>query len=287
MSVRLSLTLAAALVASALTAGSANAQVPACEPDQIATKYPSLAGKKIKVGADPQTPPYVMRDGVDMNKLIGIDVDLADAVFKCIGIDHEFVLAGWSGLLPAVNSGQIDVMWDNLYYKPDRAKTIDYVIYMGAGTGALVPSGNPGKVEGLADFCGKTVAYGIGSIEEVAVAKQKETCAAEGKAAVTTMPFQDLAAGLRLLESSRTDVLLWDLGYADYMAQANPTKLSRAFGIISGFQNGVGIKKGNDELVKAIFEGLSAVQAAGGQKAIFAKYSQDEGLISPAEIRTK
>lgn len=287
MSVRPSLAFAAAVLVGVLSAGSAFAQAPACEPDKVATKYPSLAGKTIKVGADPQTPPYVMRDGTDMSKLSGIDIDLATAVFDCIGVKHQVVTGGWSGLLPAVNSGQIDVMWDNLYYKPDRAKTLDFVMYMGAGTGALVPTGNPGKVTGLGDFCGTTVAYGIGSIEEVATLKQKETCRAEGKAEVTTMPFQDLAAGLRLLDSGRTDILLWDLGYVDFVAKANPTKYARAFAVISGLQNGIGIKKGNDELTKAIFEALSVAQADGTQKKIFAKYAQDAALIIPAEIRTK
>jgi polar amino acid transport system substrate-binding protein len=284
MSFRLTLKIAAALTAGWLATGSALA---ACEPDKVATKYPSIAGKTIKVGGDPQTPPYVMRDGSDMSKLSGIDVDLADAVFKCAGVKYEFVLAGWSGLLPAVTSGQIDVMWDDLYYKTDRAKNLDFVMYMKAGTGALVAAGNPKKVASIADFCGKTVAYGIGSIEEVATNKQQATCKAEGKAHITTMPFQDLAAGLRLLDSGRTDVLLWDLGYVDFIAKANASKYARAFSLVSGFEIGAAVKKGNDDLVKAIHDGLREMQANGTQTKIFAKYNTDPSLLVPAEIRTK
>jgi polar amino acid transport system substrate-binding protein len=288
MSVRLSFTFAAAITASLLVANVASAAMdPACEPAKLASKYPGLVGKTVKFGADPQTPPYVARDGADFNKMSGIAVDMAKEVMDCAGAKYEFVLGAWSGILPAVISGQMDAMWDDLYYKPDRAKNIDFVMYMGAGTGALVPAGNPKKVMALGDFCGKTVAYGIGSIEEAATLKQQETCKAEGKAPITTMPFQDLAAGLRLLESDRTDILLWDLGYVDFMAAANPTKYTRAFSIVSGFQIGVGVKKGNDDLVKAIYDGIKIMQANGTQKKIFAKYNTDAALQIPVEIKTK
>jgi len=287
MSIRLSFTFAAAVTASLLFANAASAMDPACEPAKLASKYPGLVGKTVKFGADPQTPPYVARDATDFNKMSGIAVDMAKEVMDCAGAKYEFVLGAWSGILPAVISGQMDAMWDDLYYKPDRAKNIDFVMYMGAGTGALVPAGNPKKVAALGDFCGKTVAYGIGSIEEAATLKQQETCKAEGKAAITTMPFQDLAAGLRLLESERTDILLWDLGYIDFMAAANPTKYTRAFSIVSGFQIGVGVKKGNDDLVKAVYDGIKIMQANGTQKKIFAKYNTDAALQIPVEIKTK
>ena len=287
MSIRLSFTFAAAVTASLLFANAASAMDPACEPAKLASKYPGLVGKTVKFGADPQTPPYVARDATDFNKMSGIAVDMAKEVMDCAGAKYEFVLGAWSGILPAVISGQMDAMWDDLYYKPDRAKNIDFVMYMGAGTGALVPAGNPKKVAALGDFCGKTVAYGIGSIEEAATLKQQETCKAEGKAAITTMPFQDLAAGLRLLESERTDILLWDLGYIDFMAAANPTKYARAFSIVSGFQIGVGVKKGNDDLVKAVYDGIKIMQANGTQKKIFAKYNTDAALQIPVEIKTK
>ncbi len=287
MSVRLNLVAAAALTASLLTAGSAFAADPVCEPAKVATKYPSLAGKTVTFGADPQTPPYVARDGADMSKLNGIAVDLAKAVMDCAGVKYEFTLGAWSGILPAVISGQIDAMWDDLYYKPDRAKNVDYVMYMAAGTGVLVPAGNPKKLTKLDDFCGKTVAYGVGSIEEAATLKQQEVCKAEGKEPITTMPFQDLAAGLRLLESGRTDALMWDLGYIDFMAKNNAGKYTRAFSIASGFQIGVGIGKGKDDLVKAIYDGMRIMQANGTQKNIFAKYNTDPSLEIPAEIRTK
>ena len=87
-------------LASALTVGAVSlmcaasvpsmADAPKCEPDKLATKYPSLAGKTIKIGTDGETPPYAMRDPKDFNHLIGLDTELAEATFKCIGAPIEF-----------------------------------------------------------------------------------------------------------------------------------------------------------------------------------------------------
>lgn len=278
---------AAALSVSLFLAQPAAAQTSACEPDKAAEKYPSLAGKTLKIGADPQTPPYVMRDSADFNKIVGIDADLARAVFDCAGIKYEFFLGGWSGLLPAVMSGQIDVMWDNLYYKPERAKTVDFALYMRAGTGAIVPKGNPAGIKSIADFCGKTVAYGVGSVEEAATQEQLKKCKAEKRPDITTMPFTDLAAGMRLIESKRADALLWDLGFVDATVAANKDKYERSFAILGTFTIGAAVKKGNDELVKAISDGLKIAQANGTSKKIFEKYSVDPGLEVPTEIKTQ
>ena len=93
-------TCSAFAVAALLSVGAASAQ--SCEPEKVAEKYPGLAGRTIKIGADPQTPPYVMRDAQNFENLVGIDADVARAVFDCAGVKHEFVAGAWSGLLPAV-----------------------------------------------------------------------------------------------------------------------------------------------------------------------------------------
>lgn len=258
-----------------------------CQPAKVGVKYPSLAGKTIKVGADPQTPPYVYRDEADFNKVIGIDADMAKAVFDCAGLKYEFVLGAWSGILPAVQSGQVDVMWDDLYYKPERAKVVDFVTYMTAATGALVSVSGDKKIAGLPDLCGLTASFAIGSSNEGLTKKQSEACTAEGKPVVNMMPFQDLAAGLRLLDSGRTDVIMWDLGFVDNLVLKQKNKYSRAFAIKDGYLIGAAVAKNNAELLKVVQDGIKIVQNSGVQKQIFEKYGVDPSLESASIIKTE
>jgi polar amino acid transport system substrate-binding protein len=264
----------------------AMAQV-ACEPSKLAQKYPSLAGKTLKIGVDAQTPPYVMRDPKEFSKLVGFDADLARQVFDCAGIKYEFFVGGWSGLLPALNAKQIDVFWNNLYYTPERAKQVNFVTYMQAGTGALAAAGNPKKITGFdASLCGATVAVGVGTVEEPQVRGEDAKCKAAGKAPVTVMVFPDVAAGTRLVQSGRADAMLYDLALIDALVKQNPTVYSRAFKVLSGLNIGVAVSKDSTDLLNAIRDGLQVAQATQKQKAIFEKYTIDPELQVTAEVKT-
>ena len=271
----------------AVLAGFASAAQAACEPAKLAEKYPSLAGKTIKIGADPQTPPYAMRDGADFNKLLGSDVDLAAAVLDCAGVKHEMFLGGWSGLMPATAGGQIDIFWNNLYYTPERAKQLDFVMYMQAATGALTQAGNPKKISGMESSCGAIYAVGLGTVEEAAVMKQDAACKSAGKPGITMMTYPDVAAGIRLVQSGRADILMSDLAVVDSLAADKPSTYERAYKILTGFNIGAGVKKGNTDLLRAIYDGLQVMQSEDKQKAIFAKYKIDGDMQVTAAIKTE
>jgi polar amino acid transport system substrate-binding protein len=261
------------------------ADPPKCEPDKLAAKYPALVGKKVIVGQDGESPPYSFRDPKDFNNIIGADADMARAAFKCIGIPFEFKLGGWSGLLPAVIAGQADVMWDNLYYTAERAKQVDYVVYMIAGTGALVKKGNPKKITGMESTCGLTATAGLGTVEEAAFRDQSEKCKAAGKPAITILTYPDIPAGTRLIQNDRADILLSDLAMVDQLSANNPTIFERGFKVISDFKIGIAMKKGNEDLLKALAEALTVLQAEGTQKKIYEQYKLDPALMLPIAVQ--
>lgn len=266
-------------------AGAAAAADKACEPDKLAEKYPSLVGKTVKIGADPQTPPYVMRDANDFNKVIGFDADLATAVLDCAGVQHEFFLGAWSGLLPATAGGQVDVFWDNLYYKPERAQQVDFVLYMQAGTGALAAAGNPKNVHSIEDSCGVITAVGLGTVEVPLMEKQNEACKAAGKPEAGIVTYPDVASGLRLVQSGRADVLLSDLALVEALVVDNPTLYSRAYKILSGLTVGAAVKNDNADLLQAIYDGIEVLQKSGATKELYTKYKIDPDMEVPAEIK--
>ncbi len=275
---------AAALSVAAATPAAAGHRK--CEPEKVAEKYPSIAGKTLRIGADPQTPPYVFRDANNFENVIGFDADFARAVFACAGVEIEFFLGGWSGLLPAVIAGQIDVMWDDLYYTAERAERVDYVIYMQALTGALTQAGNPKNIKGFEDMCGNDVAVGLGTVEEAAMREKSQECTDAGKEPVEIKTYPDVAAGYRLVQNTRTDIMLSDLVLVDNMVAENPETFARAFWILSGFKIGAAVANGNDDVLRAIADGIDAAQEDGTQKALFEKYGMDADLQLPMEVLT-
>ena len=259
----------------------------ACEPAKIAQKYPSLVGKTIKIGVDPQTPPYIMRDAKDFNKLVGFDADLSREVLDCAGIKHEFFIGGWGGLLPALNAGQIDLFWDDLYYTAERAKQVNFVTYMQAGTGALTQPGNPKKITSMDTLCGTTAAVGVGTVEDPQVRAADEKCKSSGKPGINIMTFPDVAAGTRLVQTGRADVFLYDLGLIDSLVKDQPKMYSRGFAVLSGMAIGAAMSKQNKDLLNAVIDGMRVMQSSGKQKAIFEKYGLDPSLQIAAEVKTQ
>jgi polar amino acid transport system substrate-binding protein len=258
-----------------------------CEPEKAATKYPNVAGKKIKVAVDPESPPYTFRDPKNFENIIGFDADLTRAVFKCTGLQFEFAAGGWSGLLPSVIAGQNDVMWSDLYYTAERARQVDYVVYMEAGTGGLVRKGNPKRIKSLEDACGMRAAAGLGTVEEAAFRDQGQKCTTAGKPAIQLVSYPDIAAGIRLIQNDRADLMMTDLGIVDRAAQENPAIFERGFKILSGFRIGAAVKKGNEDLLKAIYDGIQTIQSEGTQKKLLESNGVDPTLQVTAEILRK
>jgi polar amino acid transport system substrate-binding protein len=275
---------AAAALAMFAAIGAAHAT---CEPDKVATKYPSLAGKTIKIGQDGESPPYSFRDPKDFSHLIGMDADLARATFACAGLKVEFMTGGWSGLLPAVIAGQADVMWDTLYYTPERAKQADFVTYLTAATGGLVAKGNPKAIKSLDDVCGMRATAGLGTVEEVAFRDLSKKCVAAGKKEISIVTYPDMPGGTRLIQNDRADVMMTDLGMVNSFIKTSPAVFEKGFTIVTDYKIAAGYTKNNKELGQAILDGLTALRENGTEKEIFDKYGVDYSLSRVSEILTQ
>jgi polar amino acid transport system substrate-binding protein len=264
-----------------IAAGSADA---ACEPDKVATKYPGLAGKTLKVGLDPTLPPVMYRDPKDPSKIIGLDPDMIDAAMKCLGLKYELVGLDFGTLIPTLQAGQIQLVWSNIYYTPERAKAADFVAYATTGTAGIVKKGNPKHIKGLADTCGMRAAPVLGTVEDATFKEQSAKCVSAGKPAIEITPYPNAPATSRAIENDRADLSLYDVVLVDQVVKMNPDKFERAFAYRTNIRVGVAVKKGNEELLGAVKDAVHALQENGTQKALLQKNGMDPTLAVPVEI---
>ncbi len=61
----------------------------------------------LRVGSETTFPPFEFTEG---EKYVGFDVDLSEAISKKIGLKMEFKSMGFDALIPAVQSGDIDMI---------------------------------------------------------------------------------------------------------------------------------------------------------------------------------
>ncbi|MDB5404786.1 MAG: extracellular solute-binding protein family 3 [Rhodopila sp.] len=262
------------------------ADVKPCEPDKVAMRYPSLAGKTIVVGQDGVSLPYSFHDPENPDHLLGADADYARAVFACIGVPVAFQVGAWSGLLPAVAAGRIDLMWDDLYYTAERAKTIDYVLYSLASDSAVLHKGNPKNIKSLADLCGVRAVAGLGTVEALLLSSLNQKCTDDGKPAIDINTYQDRPSAWQMIETNRADVVLSSSAMGAAAAAERPN-LETGFGFLPDIKVGVGVAKGRTELQQAIADAMTAILATGEIAKIYTSYKLDPKLLLPPEILTK
>ncbi|MDP9138007.1 MAG: transporter substrate-binding domain-containing protein [Pseudomonadota bacterium] len=111
---------------------------------------------KYGVAAEPY-PPFTSKDA--SGKWVGWEVDLIEAVCKHLNEKCELVEVAWDGIIPALTSKQIDIIWSSMGITEERKKTIDFsdmyydtpTVILGAKNGDLdiSPEHLKGKIIGV------------------------------------------------------------------------------------------------------------------------------------------
>jgi polar amino acid transport system substrate-binding protein len=276
---KLATKIALAIFGLAAMAVSANA---ACEPEKAAEKYPSLADRPVKVATTPLYAPYSYTEN---DKMVGSDIEISERALDCVGLKYEYTKGAWPSLLPTVLNGQTDVMVANLYYNEERAKQVDFIVYMKAGSALLVVAGNPHNVKSMDDLCGLETSVVSGSSSQPVIEDQSKKCEAAGKPAVDILVAPETDAAVRGLENGRLDFLLDNVGAAAVRVKDSPDKFAIAFVTTEEKFVGNAVLKGNKELAQAYLDGMKEIHANGVVGEIFRKYGLDEKLIIAPEIK--
>jgi polar amino acid transport system substrate-binding protein len=255
-----------------------------CQPDQTPTKYPSLAGKTIKVGLDPTLPPIMYRSPNDPNQIIGQDPDMIDAAMKCLGLQYQIVPQDFGTLVPALQAGQLDLIWSNIYYTPERGQVADFVVYGRSDDAVMVRKGNPKNIHSMDDLCGTRGAVILGTGEEPAYRDQSSKCEQAGKQAMEITTYPNAPAAVREIENDRADSTMFDSVLLDQAVKESNGQTEKAFDVPLNLKLGVAVKKGNDQLEQAIFDTLKILQANGTQKQLYEKNGIDPTIALPTEI---
>ena len=263
--------------------GAAAADEAKCEPPAIASKYPGLAGRTLKIGISAADKPNSFRDEKDPSIITGFDAEYARAAFACIGAPIEFSVGGWSGLLPALVAGQTDVMWDQLFYTPERAKSVDYVLYSSSRSAIVAPKGNPKNIKSFDDLCGLRAVAQVGSVEVAALQRQSQACTDGHKPEIAISISQDRPSALRELQNGRDDAYV-GIGVG---VTYDPALFEIAHIFNAGLKVGVGVRKGNAELERALATSIGVLQANGTTRKLYETWGLNPDLSVPAEIVTQ
>lgn len=218
----------------------------------------------LKMGVINNFPPF---EYVEDGELTGFDVELVNAILDAEDLEGEWVVMGFDGLIPALQSGQIDLAVSDISVNEERKAVVDFSDpYYNDGQAIAVKAGS--DIETFDDLAGKTIVSTQGTSGNVAAQK----IADEYGATVQTLASSD--ALYLAVTSGQADALVIDTSAIQYRIATDGDAPSIAMleEPIESAPTAIAIPKGNDALVERLNAGLKKIQDNGTYDKLREKY---------------
>lgn len=178
----------------------------------------------LRIGIDPTYPPFAAAEG---NNVVGLDIDLAQALARELGLEPKFVYFGYDGLYDALTTGQVDMLISALVVAPERTKDVAFTPgYFDAGQFLIVPANN-NNTQGMADLAGRRLAVEQGALGHVTALEWQRRLPD-----MTVLPFTSVDEAMDALTAGAADAALVDHVGARLHAANLPAGQSASFQLL-------------------------------------------------------
>lgn len=221
------------------------------------------AGPTLTWGADASGgAPYILRDPANPNRIIGFEVEIADALASALGRQAEFVQNQWDSLIPGLKRGNYDVVINGIEITPDRQAEVDFSDPYFISYEQLTVRKNTYDVGSLADLKGKKAGTLKGALAERLLQAQPgvEVLGYDNQ---TTL-YDDLANG-------RIYAVLLDQPAALYYGGID-RRLKNLPGQFGQFAYGIAVRKGDGRLLGEVNRALHQMIQAGTLRRILERW---------------
>lgn len=212
--------------------------------------------KVLTVGMELAYPPFEMsdKDGVPQ----GVSVDFAKALGEYLGREVVIQNTAWSGLIPSLKTGRIDLIISSMTITKERQRSINFSIPYAQSSLAILANKNSGvsNIDDL-DKKGKKVAVKKGSTGHVYVSKNFKNA--------DILVFDKENACVLEVVQGKVDGFLYDqlTIYKNYVQHKDTT-----VALLKSFQKdfeywGVALNKKDVELKKKVDEFIKKAKADG------------------------
>ena len=201
--------------------------------------------------------------GSDGHTVVGMDADLANALFPLLGLRVKIVNETFSGIIPGLASGKYDIGMSSFTDTKAREKTLNFVDYFRAGESFFAKSAGAPKVTTLASICGLKVSVESSTTEELDAQGQVAKCKKAGKPIDQVSVYPTQTEANLALSSGRVQISMADSQVAAYQVAKSHGEF-KIVGITYGVAPyGIAVPKSDGTLDKALLVALKDLQANG------------------------
>jgi polar amino acid transport system substrate-binding protein len=230
----------------------------------------------LRVGMECTYAPFNYRtpDG----QMAGYDVDVAQGIAERIGADLEYVCQEWDGMIPALLASKFDLIVASLSITEERKQKIDFSIPYRVSIGRILGP-KDAKLK-LFDDAGKPIPEAFDGLRFGVERASTYSKWLEAKLPKAEAVFYDSNQSMLLdLQNGRIDIAITNpmKAYLDFLSKddgAGFEFVSPAIDEVEYFGPGVGVglRKGNDELLKRIDKALAEMIKDGSLEKYSHKY---------------
>jgi len=261
-----------ATLGTSLVACGGTTQNKSSETKKVAS---TLDKDELVIGLDDTFVPMGFKD--ESGKLVGFDVELAEAVAKKLNKKIKFQAIDWSMKETELNNGNIDLIWNGYSISDERKEKVEFSKPYLNNTQVIVTLADS-NIKSKSDLAGKKVGAQNESTAVDAVAADGNIMKSFDGGKIVT--FADNNDALMDLEAKRLDAIVVDEILARYYMKARGTEkykiLDENFG---KEQYGVGIRKGDTKFVEAFNKALDEVIADKTAGEISKKWFEEDILV--------
>ena len=223
----------------------------------------SSKSNELVMATNAEFPPYEFKDG---DKIVGIDVEIAQAIAKNMGRTLKIEDIAFDSIIPEVQSGKADMGVAGMTITEDRLKSIDFSdTYITASQVIIVRKDNA-DIKTPDDLAGKNVGVQLGTTGDIYAEDIKD---------VKLERYNKGFEAVQALQQGKIDAVIIDDQPAAIFAKQNDdiTVIGTPFTLED---YAIAVKKGNTELLKQINDAIKELKESGELQKIFDKYISDK-----------
>ena len=215
--------------------------------------------------------------GPDGHTVIGLDADLAHALFPLLGLKANVVNVPLHTIIPGLRAGTLDIGLSSLTDTKASEAKVNFVDYFTAGESFFARAAGGSKPTGLAGLCGLQVAVESGTTEQADAQRQSESCTSAGKPAVDVFAFRYQKSADVALAAGRVQVAFAASPVAAYEVAQSRGRLKLVGASIANAPYGIAVPKSSGTLDDAILAALKFMVKHGQYATVLDKWGVQGG----------
>jgi len=237
---------------------------PALAADDAVARI-KTAGK-LRIGSTVTGVPATFLD-TQSGKVVGIMVDVGQAIAEHLGVELEVVETQWAALIPSLDTHKIDLICAAMYITDKRKKVIDFSDPVYPYCEALVVKASDTKnYKSIEDLQGLRVGAQVGTVY---------TKGLEERGVVNVNIYDNIGDVLLEITNGRIDAFVGDGPVARYLAKTKPefkVRVVESYEPVMCGQIGVGVNKADAKLLQEVNKVVEELHKSGRMDEILKKW---------------